>query len=83
MTKPLTKTEMKILIFNKINTLGMTYEEARAELSEELKQIHHTSFAVKKAILEVGDESSLPHNLKIKGGKNGRRTNERKRILPV
>ena len=46
-SKPFTRTELKILIFNKIK-LGLSYKEAYAEVSEDIKQLNKTNSVPKK-----------------------------------
>lgn len=47
LTKPLTKTEMKILIFKKVKE-GMGYEEAKKQLQEEINRCIKNHEKVKK-----------------------------------
>ena len=41
--KPFSRVEMKILIFNKMKQKGMSYDDARAEVSMEIEQVRENS----------------------------------------
>lgn len=81
--KPLTKMEMKMIIFSKMKK-GLSYAQARQQLSDEIEGMRKSHSLVIKAdrqaeakATEDADET-MPVNLRIKGGKYGRR-NERSR----
>ena len=53
--KPFSKTEMKILIFNKVKR-GMSYDQACAELKKEISQCIENSKTEKKEKPSFKDE---------------------------
>lgn len=80
--KPLSRTEMKMLIYNKVKR-GMSYDEACKQLTQELKELNKSHAFAKSSAKRVEDDltSPLPHNLKLKKEvKNGKRL--RRNILP-
>lgn len=78
--KPFSRTEMKMLIYNKVQR-GMKYDEAVKELTAELKIMNANAFAKSSAKRVEENTTPLPHNLNIKKEVNdGKRL--RKRILP-
>ena len=41
--KPFSRTELKILVFNKMKQKGMSYDDARAEVTMEVEQVRENS----------------------------------------
>jgi len=46
--KPFTRQEMKILIYNKMKQKGMSYENARKELAEEIEKVRENTVKEEK-----------------------------------
>ena len=68
--QPLSKTEMKMLIFNKMKHKSMTYDDARAELTAELGNMFKSHSFATSAKREEGENRTAPSpNLKIKKAK--------------
>jgi hypothetical protein len=49
MYKPLTRTEMKIIIFNKMKHQGMTYAEATKQLESEIEGMRNSHSLAKSS----------------------------------
>ena len=41
--KPFSRTELKILVYNKMKQKGMSYDDARAEVTMEVEQVRENS----------------------------------------
>lgn len=54
----LSKTEMKILVFNKMKREGKSYEEARNEVARDLEQLNKTKELSKKKEKEVSRQGN-------------------------
>ena len=70
--KPFTKTEMKLLVHNKIKTRGLSYDEACEELNMEIEEIiKNSSLKHKKEVKEKNPKKDdfKKHFQKLTDGK--------------
>jgi len=56
--KPFSRTEMKILIFKKMNSKGMAYEDAVKELNKEIDQIIENDVKEEKKLKRMEEKKT-------------------------
>jgi len=56
--KPFSRTEMKILIFNKMKSKGMAYEDAVKELNGEINQIIENDVKEEKKLKRMEEKKT-------------------------